>query len=179
MANRITIVGVGQVGMAAAYTLLSQVGRARRPLCKKHLAAMQETPGCCFLPPLPPPPTLTFLSGWRSCGALSAHYATTHQRLVGHLVLSDVQRDKLNGEVLDLQHAGAFLPFSSIEAASEDVHETKNSDVVIITAGVRQREGEVDHYFFLSFFLCFRRWLDSSLLRIGPAPTACPQRGRL
>jgi L-lactate dehydrogenase len=42
---------------------------------------------------------------------------------------------------MDLQHAGNFLP-AKIVAASTDYHETAGSDVIIITAGVRQREGE-------------------------------------
>jgi len=49
--------------------------------------------------------------------------------------------DKLEGEVMDLQHAGAFLP-AKISKASADYHETKGSDVCVITAGVRQQVGE-------------------------------------
>ncbi|KAG8460540.1 hypothetical protein KFE25_013190 [Diacronema lutheri] len=56
------------------------------------------------------------------------------------LVLSDVVKDKLRGMVLDFQHGQAFHATRVVEAV--DWADTANSDVVIITAGVRQREGE-------------------------------------
>lgn len=56
------------------------------------------------------------------------------------LVLYDVVKDKLKGMVLDFQHGEDFHSTRVIEAV--DWTDTANSDVVIITAGVRQREGE-------------------------------------
>ena len=49
--------------------------------------------------------------------------------------------DKLRGEALDLQHAAAFLPRVRI-VSSTDAAVTKNSDLVVITAGARQIPGE-------------------------------------
>ena len=56
-------------------------------------------------------------------------------------MLCDVVEDKLKGEVMDLQHAGAFLP-AKIVKSSPDYHETAGSDVCVISAGVRQQVGE-------------------------------------
>lgn len=84
--TKVTIVGVGQVGMACAFAILAQ-------------------------------------------------------QVTREMVLVDVMEDKLQGEVMDLQHAGAFLP-AKILKAGPDFAETANSDVVVITAGVRQQVGE-------------------------------------
>jgi len=82
----VTVVGVGQVGMAIAYSLLSA--------------------------------------------------GTSVQ-----LVLADIDRNKLLGEVMDFQHAGAFLQ-AQVTAAGAKFEGTENSDICVITAGVRQRPEE-------------------------------------
>ncbi|RXM28843.1 L-lactate dehydrogenase A chain [Acipenser ruthenus] len=56
------------------------------------------------------------------------------------VTLIDVMKDKLKGEVMDLQHGSLFL--KSTITAAEDYSETANSKLCIITAGVRQKEGE-------------------------------------
>ncbi|KAF7265287.1 L-lactate dehydrogenase-like isoform X4 [Rhynchophorus ferrugineus] len=84
--NKVTVVGVGQVGMACAFSILSQ-------------------------------------------GVSS------------DVVLVDVMEDKLKGEMMDLQHGALFLKNARI-AASTDYSVTAGSKLCIITAGVRQKEGE-------------------------------------
>ncbi|EPS59698.1 l-lactate dehydrogenase [Genlisea aurea] len=84
--TKITVVGVGNVGMAIAQTILTQ-------------------------------------------------------DLADVLTLVDANRDKLRGEMLDLQHAAAFLPRTKIHASS-DYAETAHSDLCIVTAGARQNPGE-------------------------------------
>ncbi|KAL8552756.1 hypothetical protein ACS0TY_001438 [Phlomoides rotata] len=84
--TKITVVGVGNVGMAIAQTILTQ-------------------------------------------------------DLVDELILIDAKEDKLRGEMLDLQHAAAFLPRTKI-SASLDYAATANSDLCIVTAGARQNPGE-------------------------------------
>ncbi|GBG77773.1 hypothetical protein CBR_g24220 [Chara braunii] len=84
--RKVTVVGVGNVGMACAQTMLTE--------------------GVC-----------------------------------DELALVDVIPDKLKGEMLDLQHAAAFLPRVKIVADS-DYAISANSDLCVITAGARQREGE-------------------------------------
>ena len=63
------------------------------------------------------------------------------QDLADELVLVDAKPDKLRGEMLDLQHAAAFLPRTKINA-STDYSITAGSDLCIVTAGARQIAGE-------------------------------------
>ncbi|KAL1316632.1 hypothetical protein HN51_068811 [Arachis hypogaea] len=63
------------------------------------------------------------------------------QDLVDELVLIDALPDKLRGEMLDLQHAAAFLPRTKIHASTE-YSVTAGSDLCIVTAGARQVSGE-------------------------------------
>ncbi|KAF7828404.1 L-lactate dehydrogenase B [Senna tora] len=63
------------------------------------------------------------------------------QDLADELVLVDAKPDKLRGEMLDLQHAAAFLPRTKIHA-STDYSVTVGSDLCIVTAGARQIAGE-------------------------------------
>uniref|UniRef100_A0A8D2LCZ9 L-lactate dehydrogenase n=2 Tax=Varanus komodoensis TaxID=61221 RepID=A0A8D2LCZ9_VARKO len=84
--SKVTVVGVGQVGMACAISILE------RGLCDE-------------------------------------------------LALVDVLEDKLKGEMMDLQHGSLFLKTHKI-VADKDYSVTANSKVVVVTAGVRQQEGE-------------------------------------
>ncbi|KAK9984655.1 hypothetical protein SO802_034180 [Lithocarpus litseifolius] len=63
------------------------------------------------------------------------------QDVVDELVLIDAKADMLRGEMLDLQHAAAFLPRTKIHA-SVDYEITFGSDLCIVTAGARQVPGE-------------------------------------
>ncbi|OWM86448.1 L-lactate dehydrogenase B-like [Punica granatum] len=63
------------------------------------------------------------------------------QDLVDELALVDAKPDMLRGEMLDLQHAAAFLPRTRI-LASTDYSVTECSDLCIVTAGARQMPGE-------------------------------------
>ncbi|KAD5508389.1 hypothetical protein E3N88_16092 [Mikania micrantha] len=63
------------------------------------------------------------------------------QGIANEIALVDVNVDKLRGEMLDLQHAAAFLPRTKI-SASADYSNTRGSDLVIVTAGARQITGE-------------------------------------
>ncbi|ELR58159.1 L-lactate dehydrogenase B chain [Bos mutus] len=84
--NKITVVGVGQVGMACAISILGK-------------------------------------------------------SLTDELALVDVLEDKLKGEMMDLQHGSLFLQTPKI-VADKDYSVTANSKIVVVTAGVRQQEGE-------------------------------------
>ncbi|KPI94347.1 PREDICTED: L-lactate dehydrogenase isoform X2 [Papilio xuthus] len=84
--NKVTVVGTGQVGMAAVFSMLTQ-------------------------------------------------------GVSNNIALVDVMEDKLRGEMLDLQHGCAFMKNARINA-STDYSITAGSKVCVVTAGVRQREGE-------------------------------------
>ncbi|KAK9747444.1 lactate/malate dehydrogenase, NAD binding domain [Popillia japonica] len=84
--NKVTVVGIGQVGMACAFSILSQ-------------------------------------------------------KLTTNICLMDANADKLMGETCDLLHGVSFIGDCKIKG-STDYKDSANSKVCIITAGVRQREGE-------------------------------------
>lgn len=57
------------------------------------------------------------------------------------VVLFDCNLKKAEGEIMDIVHASAFLPTTSFRA-SESYDDVANSDVIVITAGAKQHEGE-------------------------------------
>ncbi|GJN18762.1 hypothetical protein PR202_gb05959 [Eleusine coracana subsp. coracana] len=61
--------------------------------------------------------------------------------LADEIALVDALPDKLRGEMLDLQHAAAFLPRTRL-VSDTDMAVTKGSDLAIVTAGARQIPGE-------------------------------------
>lgn len=84
--SKVSVVGVGQVGMACAFSLMLD--------------------GTC-----------------------------------NELALVDLDANRVQGEVLDMQHGGAFIRRVKVYGSS-DYAVTAKSRVVIVTAGVRQKEGE-------------------------------------
>ncbi|CAG9138123.1 unnamed protein product [Plutella xylostella] len=84
--NKVTVVGCGQVGMAAVFSMLTQ-------------------------------------------------------NVTNDVALVDMMGDKLKGEMMDLQHGSAFMRNAKVNA-SQDYSITAGSKICIVTAGVRQREGE-------------------------------------
>jgi L-lactate dehydrogenase len=61
--------------------------------------------------------------------------------LADEIALVDAVPDKLRGEMLDLQHAAAFLPRTRL-VSDTDIAVTAGSDLAIVTAGARQIPGE-------------------------------------
>ena len=61
--------------------------------------------------------------------------------LADEIALVDALPDKLRGEMLDLQHAAAFLPRTRLVSGT-DMSVTRGSDLAIVTAGARQIPGE-------------------------------------
>lgn len=84
--SKVSVIGVGQVGMACAFSMLVQ--------------------GVC-----------------------------------NELALSDVDENKLKGELYDLRQGVPFLRNVKIDA-EKDLKVTANSKLIVITAGVRQKPGE-------------------------------------
>ncbi|KJE95812.1 L-lactate dehydrogenase A [Capsaspora owczarzaki ATCC 30864] len=72
---------------------------------------------------------------------IACAYAILLQNIASEIALVDVVADKLKGEMMDLQHGLALMKNVKI-SASTDYAVTANSDLCIITAGARQREGE-------------------------------------
>ncbi|MGO1384463.1 MAG: L-lactate dehydrogenase [Arachnia sp.] len=58
-----------------------------------------------------------------------------------HVSLYDVNGSKARAEALDLEHGTQFMPTARVEG-SDDPDVTLNSDIVVITAGAKQKPGE-------------------------------------
>ncbi|CAE7341511.1 unnamed protein product [Symbiodinium sp. KB8] len=72
---------------------------------------------------------------------MAVTYALLNQGLCSSLALIDVDQDKVKGELDDLQHGAAFIEQVELEGGKDYEH-CAGAALVIITAGVRQREGE-------------------------------------
>lgn len=66
--------------------------------------------------------------------------AITESGLASHIVLVDINKEKAQGEALDIAHGAAFL--KATEVIAGDYKDTVDSDIVVITAGVGQKDGE-------------------------------------
>lgn len=72
-------------------------------------------------------------------GATTA-YALMNSGVATEICIYDINMDKAMGEVMDLVHGTSFVKPVNIYAG--DISETRNSDIVIITAGAAQKPGE-------------------------------------
>ena len=77
--------------------------------------------------------------GAGSVGATIA-YTLSYERLASELVLIDINKQKVAGEVMDIEQGTCFKdPISVISGEYEDA---KNSDIVIITSGIGRKPGQ-------------------------------------
>ncbi|ASW43566.1 L-lactate dehydrogenase [Clostridium isatidis] len=72
-------------------------------------------------------------------GATTA-FAIQQKGLVRELVITDINQEKALGEVLDLTHGSSLS--SPCYVTLGTIEDTKDSDIIIITAGVGQKPGE-------------------------------------
>jgi L-lactate dehydrogenase len=78
--------------------------------------------------------------GAGSVGATIA-YACMARGVVSNIVLYDLNRQKVDAEVLDLNHGLQFVPMATIEG-SDDVGICADADVIVVTAGAKQKPGQ-------------------------------------
>src|SRR5688500_14358343 len=78
--------------------------------------------------------------GAGSVGATIA-YACLIRGVGKQIALFDVKRAKVDAEVLDLNHGLQFVPMATVEG-SDDVGACADADVVVITAGAKQKPGQ-------------------------------------
>ena len=57
------------------------------------------------------------------------------------IVLHDINKPKVEAEALDMAHGIQFTPSGSIEG-SDDVEIVRGADLVIVTAGAKQKPGQ-------------------------------------
>lgn len=67
-------------------------------------------------------------------------YTLMMSGLVSEIVLLDINRDKAEGDAMDMNHGVSFV--SPVRIVAGDYSDIKGSDMVIITAGASQQEGE-------------------------------------
>jgi L-lactate dehydrogenase len=78
--------------------------------------------------------------GAGSVGATIA-YACMVQGVGKHISLYDVAKTKVEAEVLDLNHGLMFVPMAKVDG-SDDINVLADSDVIVVTAGARQKPGQ-------------------------------------
>ena len=78
--------------------------------------------------------------GAGSVGATLA-YACMIRGVGRQIVLYDLNRQKVEAEVLDLNHGLQFAPMASIDG-SDDLNICSDADVVVVTAGAKQKPGQ-------------------------------------
>lgn len=78
--------------------------------------------------------------GAGSVGATIA-YACLIRGIARQIALYDVNRAKVEAEVLDLNHGMQFVPMATV-GGSDDLAVCAGADVIVITAGARQKPGQ-------------------------------------
>ena len=71
---------------------------------------------------------------------LACAYSMMIQNVLDEMVLVDINQEKLIGEVMDLEQGMSFVQPTTIKAGT--MADAAGADVVIITAGAAQKEGE-------------------------------------
>lgn len=76
------------------------------------------------------------------CGNVGTRFAyvLTIKGLARHIVMVDIDKKRLEGEVMDLTHGAPYISPVKIDAG--DYPDIKDSDIVVITAGRNQRPNE-------------------------------------
>ncbi|MGM0502893.1 MAG: L-lactate dehydrogenase [Bacillota bacterium] len=77
--------------------------------------------------------------GAGSVGATTA-YALMVQGIASEIVLIDINKDKAEGEAMDLMHGASFV--DPVEIYAGDYSNCENADIIIITAGAKQTPEE-------------------------------------
>ena len=85
----------------------------------------------------------TFKISIIGCGSVgaTAAYALVLQGVPTDLTLIDVQKEKAEGLLLDLEHCLSFTSYTKL-SASGDFSACAESDLIVVTAGKRQAPGE-------------------------------------
>ncbi len=72
---------------------------------------------------------------------MSYAYALLNQNLCDELVLIDINKKRAEGEAMDLNHGGAFSG-GNMEIYAGEYTDCCNADLVVLTAGLPQKEGQ-------------------------------------
>ena len=72
---------------------------------------------------------------------MSYAYALLNQNLCDELVLIDIDKKRAEGEAMDLNHGVAFSG-GNMEIYAGDYKDCRDADLVVLTAGLPQKEGQ-------------------------------------
>ncbi|MGD2182689.1 L-lactate dehydrogenase [Lusitaniella coriacea] len=72
---------------------------------------------------------------------MACAYSLLIQNCLDEMVLQDINQEKVEGEVMDLVHGIPFVEPTLVQAGTV-AQEGRDADIVIITAGAKQRPGE-------------------------------------
>lgn len=89
---------------------------------------------------MPDKPSKVAIIGAGSVGATIA-YACLVKGIAKSIALYDLNAAKVDAEVLDLNHGLQFVPMATLEG-SADLAVCRDADVVVITAGAKQKPGQ-------------------------------------
>src|SRR5438067_174473 len=89
---------------------------------------------------MPSAPTKLAIVGAGEVGSAVA-YACLIRGVAKELALYDMQRKKVEAQVLDLNHGLQFVPSATV-VGSDDVGICSDADIIVITAGAKQKPGQ-------------------------------------
>ena len=85
-------------------------------------------------------PTKLAVIGAGAVGSTLA-FAAAQRGIAREIVLEDIAKERVEAEVLDMQHGSSFYPTVSIDG-SDDPEICRDADMIVITAGPRQKPGQ-------------------------------------
>ena len=77
--------------------------------------------------------------GAGSVGSTTA-YTLAHDEIASEIVLIDINKEKVEGEVMDIEQGTCFR--SPVSLVAGDYADAKDSDIVIITSGIARKPGQ-------------------------------------
>lgn len=85
-------------------------------------------------------PTKLAIIGAGAVGSTTA-FAAAQRGVAREIVLEDIDKKHVEAEVLDMQHGSSFYPTVTFDG-SDDIEICRDADIVVITAGARQKPGQ-------------------------------------
>ena len=85
-------------------------------------------------------PTKLAVIGAGAVGSTLA-FAAAQRGIAREIVLEDIAKERVEAEVLDMQHGSSFYPTVTIDG-SDDPEICRDADMIVITAGPRQKPGQ-------------------------------------
>lgn len=105
----------------------------------------------------------------------STAFALMQKGIATEICINDINKEKALGEAMDLSHGIPFV--NEVNIYSGSIEDTKNSDIIIITAGAGQKPGETrldliskNYKIFKSFIPDLAKYSPNSILLVVANP---------